>query len=90
MAGLLQSGIGGRVKDAEDNPLVFRGRKLCGGHLEHGDGQETDDKPDQIDRRPGGEGLVKKSAIEFFEAVKSPADTAGQTMFGQARFQQLG
>ena len=50
---LVQGGVGRRIKDAEDDPLVLGGCQFPCRHGEHRKGQQDKDDPDRIDGRAG-------------------------------------
>ena len=90
VAVLVQGRVGRSVEDAEDDPLVLRGRQFLGGHDEHRHREEADHDPDGVDRRPGRQGGVEPAAVGVSEALEVPGDPAGKAVLLDARLEELG
>ena len=86
--GLVQGGVGRGIENAEDHTLVLGRGQLPGRHPEHGDGEETDHDPDQVDRGPRTQGGVQVAAVQFPEPVKTAVDPAAESPVLPGRAEQ--
>src|SRR3990172_1160703 len=87
---LVEGGVGGRVEDAEDDPLVLHRSQLLGGHDEHRHGDEGYRDPDRVDRRTRRQGGIETAAVGVFQALEIAGDAAGQAALPGAGLEQPG
>ena len=74
--GLVNRRIRRRLDNAHHEALVLRGREFLGRQDEQRDGQQAQDQPDDINRRPGGKRPVQHAAIGPAQAVEAAVDAA--------------
>ena len=82
---LVERRIGGRVENAEDDPLVLDRRQLLGGHDEHRQGGEGHRDPDRVHRRTRRQRGVEKAAVGVFQPFEIAGDLAGQAALLHSR-----
>jgi hypothetical protein len=67
---LLHRRVGGHVDLAEDDPLVLGGRQLLRGEHVHGDDQQRQDAPDDVDGRAVGQRDGQHPRVTCLDAVE--------------------
>jgi len=62
-AGLIQRGVGGRIQNAEHDPLVLGGGQFLGRHNEHRHRQQPHHDPHQVDGRTRTQSKVEHAGV---------------------------